>query len=71
MRAEVRDGNVFQGRTVAGVSALGDDSSVLLGCFLFLKPELAIHTRFRNSGGRGWLVSQKKVCVDAGSEVGV
>jgi len=35
-------GNVFQGRTVVGVSASSDDSSVFAEGFLFFRPVLTI-----------------------------
>ena len=46
---------MFRGRTVTGVSTF-------LEGFLFLKPELAIHTRFRNSGVGGTCGSEERVC---------
>lgn len=58
-----------QGPTVVGVWALSVGSSAFLGVFLFLKPELAIHTRFRGSGRA--LVGQEKEYVGAVGEVGV
>jgi hypothetical protein len=49
---------VFPGRTVVGMSALGDGPSAFLKGFLFLR--LAIRTRFRGGGEHFWV---KKKCV--------